>query len=144
MTSSSALGTTSQTATQARLALAVAGRQHGYFADGVVWVPLALVSSADQVLLAIARATVRREIAGEDLPTTLTRVLSERAALLVLDNFEHVLPCAFRASTSCQCSHSRCRRLPGSPIADRTRKNSDDSTLVSAGERNRSVLESDT
>src|SRR5438477_12273660 len=39
-----------------RLALAVAGRQQGYFEDGVVWVPLALVSAADQVLPAIARA----------------------------------------------------------------------------------------
>ena len=74
-----------------RLALAVAGRQQAYFADGVVWVPLALVSAPDQVLPAIARATGIREIAGEDLHTTLTRALSDRASLLVLDNFEHVL-----------------------------------------------------
>src|ERR687884_1329669 len=46
-----------------RLALAVAGRQQGYFADGVVWVPLALVSSADQVVPAIGRASGIREIA---------------------------------------------------------------------------------
>jgi hypothetical protein len=38
-----------------------------------------------------ARATGVREIAGEDLQTTLSRVLSDRASLLVLDNFEHVL-----------------------------------------------------
>src|SRR5262245_44903999 len=50
-----------------RLALAVAGRQQSYFADGVVWVPLALVTAADQVLPAIARAIGVREIAGEDL-----------------------------------------------------------------------------
>src|ERR1044071_7182064 len=48
-----------------RLALAAAGRQQGYFAEGVVWVPLALVSTADQVLPAVARATGVREIAGE-------------------------------------------------------------------------------
>jgi predicted ATPase/DNA-binding CsgD family transcriptional regulator len=77
-----------------RLALAVASRQQGYFADGVVWVPLALVSTADQVLPAIARATGVREIAGEQLQVTLTRVLSDRVLLLVLDNFEHVLAAA--------------------------------------------------
>lgn len=74
-----------------RLCLAVAGRQQEYFRDGVVWVPLALASAADQVLPAIARATGVREITGEDLQITLTRVLSDRDLLLVLDNFEHVL-----------------------------------------------------
>ncbi len=74
-----------------RLALAVASQQQGYFADGVVWVPLALVSAADQVLPAIARATGIREIAGEGLQASLARVLSDRVALLLLDNFEHVL-----------------------------------------------------
>jgi predicted ATPase/DNA-binding CsgD family transcriptional regulator len=77
-----------------RLALAAAGREQGYFADGVVWVPLALISAADQVLPAIAGATGVRENAGEDLQATLTRVLSDRALLLVLDNFEHVLAAA--------------------------------------------------
>jgi hypothetical protein len=35
-----------------------------------------------------------RDIAREDLQATLTRVLSDRALLLVLDNFEHVLAAA--------------------------------------------------
>jgi predicted ATPase/DNA-binding CsgD family transcriptional regulator len=77
-----------------RLALAIAARQHGYFADGVAWVPLALVAAADQVLPAVARAIGVREIAGEELQSTLARVLSHRALLLVLDNFEHVLAAA--------------------------------------------------
>jgi predicted ATPase len=74
-----------------RLGLAIAARQQEYFADGVVWVPLAFVSAADQVLPAIARASGIREIPGEDLHATLSRVLSDRASLLVLDNFEHVV-----------------------------------------------------
>jgi predicted ATPase/DNA-binding CsgD family transcriptional regulator len=77
-----------------RLALAIAARQRGYFADGVAWVPLALVAAADRVLPAVARAIGVREIAGEELHSTLVRVLSERALLLVLDNFEHVLAAA--------------------------------------------------
>src|SRR5262249_32778936 len=77
-----------------RLALAVAARQQGHFADGVAWVPLALVAAADQVLPAVARAVGVREIPNEQLHATLVRVLSERALLLVLDNFEHVLAAA--------------------------------------------------
>ena len=74
-----------------RLCLAVAGRQQDFFRDGVVWVPLAVASGAEQVVPAIARATGVREISGEDLQVTLMRVLSDRTLLLVLDNFEHVL-----------------------------------------------------
>src|SRR5262249_23095404 len=77
-----------------RLALAIAARQQGYFADGVAWVPLAMVATSDQVLPAVARALGGRELAGEELHSTLARVLSERALLLVLDNFEHVLDAA--------------------------------------------------
>src|SRR5215469_18689602 len=54
-----------------RLALAIAARQQGYFADGVAWVPLAVVATADQVLPAVARAIGVREIAGEELRVTL-------------------------------------------------------------------------
>ena len=77
-----------------RLALAVAARQQASFADGVAWVPLALVAAADEVLPAVARAIGVREIADEALHATLARVLSHRAVLLMLDNFEHVLAAA--------------------------------------------------
>jgi predicted ATPase/DNA-binding CsgD family transcriptional regulator len=77
-----------------RLALALAARQVGYFADGVAWVPLAQAGAADQVLPAVARALGVREIAGEELQSTLGRVLSDRTLLLVLDNFEHILAAA--------------------------------------------------
>jgi predicted ATPase/DNA-binding CsgD family transcriptional regulator len=74
-----------------RLALAIAARLQGYFAHGVAWVPLAPLGDADQVVPAVARAIGVREIAAEELQSTLARVLSDRTLLLVLDNFEHVL-----------------------------------------------------
>jgi predicted ATPase/DNA-binding CsgD family transcriptional regulator len=77
-----------------RLALAVAARQRDYFADGAAWVPLAPVAASDQVLPALARAIGLRGVAGEELGSTVIRVLSHRQLLLVLDNFEHVLAAA--------------------------------------------------
>src|SRR5438874_1675907 len=74
-----------------RLALAVAARQQAYFADGVAWVALAPLATADQVLPAIGRAVGVGDVPGEDLDDTLARVLGDRALLLVVDNFEHVL-----------------------------------------------------
>jgi predicted ATPase/DNA-binding CsgD family transcriptional regulator len=77
-----------------RLALAVAARQQGYFADGVAWVPLAPVADPDRVVSAIGQALGVRDVPGEALEDTLARALEDRALLLVLDNFEHVLPAA--------------------------------------------------
>jgi predicted ATPase len=77
-----------------RLALAVAVRQQSYFPDGVAWVPLAPLATADQVVPAIGRAIGVRNVPGEPLSDTLARVLGDRALLLVLDNFEHVLAAA--------------------------------------------------
>ena len=77
-----------------RLALAVAARQQGYFADGVAWVALAPLAASDQVLPAIGRAVGVGAVPGEALEDTLARVLGDRAVLLVLDNFEHVLEAA--------------------------------------------------
>ena len=74
-----------------RLALAMAARQQAYFADGVAWVALAPLASADQVVPAIGRAVGVGDVPGEALEETLARVLGDRALLLVLDNFEHLL-----------------------------------------------------
>ncbi len=77
-----------------RLALEVAARLQPGFAGGVFWVPLAALSSADFVGSAIARAVGL--IHTGTLPPTqaLTMSLRERAAMLVLDNFEHVAAAA--------------------------------------------------
>jgi len=57
----------------------------------VYFVPLAPVRQAGVVVEAIARAIGVREQVGQDLLETLAAALRERAILLVLDNFEHVL-----------------------------------------------------
>lgn len=50
-----------------RLALAVAARQTAYFADGIAWIPLSAVATADQVLPAVARGLGVREVPSEAL-----------------------------------------------------------------------------
>jgi non-specific serine/threonine protein kinase len=77
-----------------RLALALAARQQDYFPDGVAWAPLAPLASPDQVVPAIGQALGIREAPGEDLAHMLARALQDRALLLVVDNFEHVLAAA--------------------------------------------------
>jgi predicted ATPase/DNA-binding SARP family transcriptional activator len=69
-----------------RLALALAAELADRPADGVWWVPLAMVTEARLVPAAIAGALGD----VEDLPT----YLHERAVLLVLDNFEQVIDAA--------------------------------------------------
>ncbi len=60
----------------------------------MVFVPLAPLARADQVLPAIARALDVREPATTTLPDAVLAFLRDRAMLLVLDNFEHVLGAA--------------------------------------------------
>jgi len=64
------------------------------FSDGIFWVDLAPLRAPELVLLEIARVlnlTKRSEYPTLDL---LQRELRERKLLLLLDNFEHVLPSA--------------------------------------------------
>ena len=75
-----------------RLALAVAADQSGNFSDGAVFVPLAGVSTAQFLPQAI--------VAGLNLPAPgdlspaeqLRHLLYGQECLLVLDNYEHLLP----------------------------------------------------
>ena len=74
-----------------RLALAVAARQTAAFADGVVFVALASVSTPSQIVSTIGD-TLGLSFAGHSDPTAdLLGYLRERQILLVLDNFEHLL-----------------------------------------------------
>jgi predicted ATPase len=69
-----------------RLALQAAAEVTDHFSDGVFWVPLAGIADADLVLPGVAQALgVTDDLAGH---------LAEREVLLVLDNFEHLLPAA--------------------------------------------------
>jgi predicted ATPase/DNA-binding CsgD family transcriptional regulator/transcriptional regulator with XRE-family HTH domain/Tfp pilus assembly protein PilF len=77
-----------------RLALAAADSCARVFADGVHFVSLASASRVEEVAPAIARTIGLREMGSATLSEQLRTYLADRALLLVLDNFEHLLPAA--------------------------------------------------
>ncbi|UCG24621.1 MAG: AAA family ATPase [Chloroflexota bacterium] len=77
-----------------RLSLQVAGSVSGHYAHGVTFVGLASTTDPEQVPAAIARDLGLKEQPGQPLPELLARYFNAKHALLVLDNFEHVLPAA--------------------------------------------------
>jgi non-specific serine/threonine protein kinase len=77
-----------------RLAIAVAERLYASFANGVAFVPLAAIRDPDLVPSAIAQTLGVREAAGQSLLSRLQAALRDTAMLLVLDNFEQLLPAA--------------------------------------------------
>src|SRR5439155_5506651 len=77
-----------------RLALQIAADAIEGFPDGVFFVPLAFVSAPGLVLPAVARAIGVREAAGQLLGERVKEHLVAARLLLVLDNFEQVLPAA--------------------------------------------------
>lgn len=76
-----------------RLALEVARRLAPRFQGGAVFVPLAALERPEQVLAAVARALGLQE-SERNLTEVVGEHLASRSLLLVLDNFEHVLPAA--------------------------------------------------
>jgi predicted ATPase/transcriptional regulator with XRE-family HTH domain len=76
-----------------RLGLQVAAEVAGHFADGVVFVPLASLGSADLVPVAIAQALGLRDD-GRPLDAALIERLVDRETLLLIDNMEHVVAAA--------------------------------------------------
>ena len=75
-----------------RLALAAAAQLADRFPDGVTLVDLAPIRDPSLVVPAIARALGLTDTGHPPLPERLRDILRERAALLVLDNVEQVLP----------------------------------------------------
>ena len=75
-----------------RLSGEIISRMQGTFRDGVWFVPLAGLRSPDLVLPSIALALGLRETGGQSLERRLRDYLRIRHVLLVVDNFEHVLP----------------------------------------------------
>jgi predicted ATPase/DNA-binding CsgD family transcriptional regulator len=77
-----------------RLAIAAAYECLGAFPDGAAFVALASIQDPDHVLSSIASVLELREIAHRPLAEVVATALRDRHFLLVLDNFEHVLPAA--------------------------------------------------
>ena len=77
-----------------RLAVQVAARLAPHFADGGCFVELGPVEDAAWVPDAIARALRLPPVDARPASAQVIDALRDRAALLLLDNFEHVLPAA--------------------------------------------------
>ena len=77
-----------------RLALAIAEAVVGDFPDGVHIVPLAAVTDPALVGPTVAQALGTPEMGGRPVEEGLAACLRGRVALLLLDNFEHVLEAA--------------------------------------------------
>ena len=77
-----------------RLAISAAQSVADAFADGVTMINLATISTADQVLPAIADAVGVRGVVGETLYAAIVETLRTRDTLLLLDNFEQVVGAA--------------------------------------------------
>ena len=84
-----------------RLAVAAATElaARNAFVDGVCFVDLSAVRDPSMVLPSVARARRAPEVSGHALAETLKDFLLQRRQLLVLDNFEHVLPAATEVAT---------------------------------------------
>lgn len=76
---------------KSRLAIEAAGQLEDVFVDGVAFVDLAPVADPALVISAIARALGVHDSGRQSLLESLRLWLAERRALLVLDNFEHLL-----------------------------------------------------
>jgi len=77
-----------------RLAIKVAATVRDEFADGVFFVALSTLREAALVAPTIAQAIVLLDARGQAQAETLARQLQDKQVLLVLDNFEQVMPSA--------------------------------------------------
>jgi predicted ATPase/DNA-binding CsgD family transcriptional regulator len=75
-----------------RLCIALAARVEAEFRDGVQFVPLAAVRDPSLVPASIAQGIGLQDARGQSLLEHMTSYLADREVLLILDNFEHVLP----------------------------------------------------
>ncbi len=77
-----------------RVGLQVAAELLDEFADGTVFVELAPISDPELVVSTIAQTLGVREVGNRPILETLQEYLGEKRLLLVLDNFEQILPAA--------------------------------------------------
>ncbi|WP_420641104.1 tetratricopeptide repeat protein [Candidatus Leptofilum sp.] len=74
-----------------RLALSVAKQMQADFNNAVYFVPLAALTTQEDVPIAIAEAMSIRLSGSQDPEQQLLQALQDKTALLVIDNFEHLL-----------------------------------------------------
>ncbi len=77
-----------------RVALEVAAAAPHHFPDGVTFVPLASIHDPDGVLAALGQALGVQEASDRSLPAQIVEELMGLEVLLILDNYEHVIPSA--------------------------------------------------
>jgi predicted ATPase len=77
-----------------RLALQAATQNLSFFCDGIGYVSLAGVDTSEALVLALLEACQLPVYGGVDLKTLLFNSLRKRNELLVLDNFEQLVPAA--------------------------------------------------
>lgn len=82
-----------------RMALEVAGLVKDDYADGVWFIPLVSVHDPDLVADTIANVLKVTESTAESVDASLVKHLYNKQALLILDNFEHVIEAAQLLST---------------------------------------------
>jgi predicted ATPase len=75
-----------------RLAIEAASRRTHAFPDGVFFVGLQPIASIDNIIPTVANAVGFEFYEGHHPTAQLLRYLHERCLLLILDNFEHLLP----------------------------------------------------
>ncbi len=91
-----------------RLAIAVAEALRASFPDGIAFISLQDIPNADLVDLTVAGGLGVADTSGRSLRDGIVATIGSRALLLVLDNFEHVLPSAKLVSDLLQaCSKLR-------------------------------------
>ncbi len=81
-----------------RLAIQAAADVQGHFSQGAVFVDLTPVRDPALVLPVIGHQLGIQEASGRTIPEAVARVLGDDTLLLVLDNFEQVLPAAPQVS----------------------------------------------
>jgi predicted ATPase/DNA-binding XRE family transcriptional regulator len=74
------------------LAIEVALNQRKYFQDGVFFIPLSLISSTGYIYPSIAGSIGLSLFDAVDLSRQVLDYLADREMLLLMDNFEHLLP----------------------------------------------------
>lgn len=77
-----------------RLAVAVGSAVAGEFSDGVRFVPFAAVRDTGHVPALLARAVGVRELGDRPFAEQIRAAAAETKVLLLVDNFEHLLPAA--------------------------------------------------